>query len=390
MEEATPKQNPANASTTAGKPTRKRPVDRTMLRNLTFLALVTGVTLWFFDLVQPFLMPVFWAVVLAIVFSPINDWLRERLAGRPALAATLTAATITLTVLVPLVLLTLAVVDQTRSLIQRVSSGELDPNVVVDYVEGQLPAVREFAEGYGVDFAQIRANVQGAVATAGQRVLNFGLSLGQNFLGIAVDFFLMLYLLWFFLKDGRAIVQSSVDAIPLGDRDEWELVRRFATVARATLKGTMIVAIIQGTLGGLLFWALGIDGALFWGVIMTLLSLLPVGGAAIVWVPAAIIMAVQGNWTYAIVIVAFGGLAIGLVDNLLRPLLVGRDTKMPDYLVLIATLGGIASFGLAGFVLGPVIAALFLTIWEMMRKRYGRKSKVMVREDAGVPAVGAA
>ena len=369
-----------------GKTSGTRPVNRTMLRNLTFLALVTGVTLWFFDLVQPFLMPVFWAVVLAVVFNPVDDWLRERLPGKPALAATLTTLLITLTVLVPLVLVTLAVIDQVQGLIQRVGSGELDPSTVVDYVERQLPRVREFAEGYGIDFAQVRTNLQAAVATGGQRVVNFGLSLGQNFLGVAVDFFLMLYLLWFFLKDGREIVQRAVDAIPLGDRDEWELVRRFATVARATLKGTMIVALVQGTLGGLLFWALGIDGSLFWGVVMTLLSLLPVGGAALVWVPAAIILGVQGEWTSAIIIVAFGALAIGLVDNLLRPLLVGRDTKMPDYLVLIATLGGIASFGLAGFVLGPVIAALFLTIWEMMRKRYGRKSKVFAA-GPDVPAV---
>lgn len=366
----------------APKPTSKRPVNRTMLRNLTFLALVTGVTLWFFDLVQPFLMPVFWAVVLAIVFAPLDDRLRDRFPGREILAATVTTLVITLTVLVPLVLITLAVIDQARGLIARVASGELDPTFVVNYVEEQLPRVREFVEGYGVNFAEVRANVQGAIATGGQRVLNFGIEIGQNFLEIAVDFFLMLYLLWFFLKDGREIVQGAVDSVPLGDRDEWELVRRFATVARATLKGTMIVAIVQGSLGGLLFWALGIEGALFWGVIMTLLSLLPVGGSAIVWVPAAVIMAVQGNWTDAIIIVAFGALAIGLVDNLLRPLLVGRDTKMPDYLVLIATLGGIASFGLAGFVLGPVIAALFLTVWEMMRRRYGRKAKVAVHDGA--------
>ena len=369
---------------TAKTPVR-RPVNRTLLRNLTFLALVTGVTLWFFDLVQPFLMPVFWAVVLAIVFSPVDERIRTRLPGREALAATLTTLLITLTVLVPLVLITLAVVDQAQGLVSRITSGELDPNVVTNYVEEQLPRVREFAEGYGVEFGQIRERVNGAIATGGQRLVNFGLTIGQNFLAIAVDFFLMLYLLWFFLKDGREIVQAAVDSVPLGDRDEWELIKRFATVSRATLKGTMIVAMVQGTLGGLLFYFIGIDGALFWGVIMTLLSLLPVGGSGIVWVPAAIIMAVQGNWTDAIIIVAFGILAIGLVDNLLRPLLVGRDTKMPDYLVLIATLGGIASFGLAGFVLGPVIAALFLTVWQMMRRRYGRKAKVLV-----APATAAA
>jgi len=196
---------------------------------------------------------------------------------------------------------------------------------------------------------------------------------GQNFLGITVQFFLMLYLLWFFLRDGYKIKEMAIRALPLGDREERMLFSRFATVSRATLKGTLIVAIIQGTLGGLLFWAVGISSPLFWGVMMTLLSLLPIGGAALVWLPAAIVFAIQGDYVRAAALVAFGGLAIGLVDNLLRPLLVGRDTQMPDYLVLVTTLGGIASFGLAGFIIGPVVAALFLSVWELMMIEFEEK-----------------
>ena len=353
---------------------RRRSEARPMLRKLVFLALVVGVTLWFFDLIQPFLMPIFWAVVLAIVFDPVDRWLHAKLPERDVLVATLTTLIITVVVLLPLVLVGIAVVDQAIQLVTRVNDGDLDPNVIVNYVEARIPLARDLAESYNINFDQVRSNVTTGIASAGQRVINWSLNAGQNFLGIAVQFFLMLYLLWFFLKDGRAIVTSIVDAIPLGDRDERTLIERFATVSRATLKGTLIVALTQGILGGLLFWAVGIDGALFWGVLMTLLSLLPVGGSALVWAPAAIVFAVQGDWTRALIIVAFGALAIGLVDNLLRPLLVGRDTQMPDYLVLIATLGGIASFGLAGFVIGPVIAALFLSVWEMMRIRYGRKT----------------
>ncbi len=361
--------------------TPKRTADRRTVRKMFFLLLAAGVTLWFFELIQPFLMTIFWAVVLAVVFQPVQEWLRGRFPDHEGLVATLTTLIITLVVVVPIFLVGLAVVDQASGLVARVNSGELDPNVVVNYVERQLPIVKNLASEYGVDFDQVRSNVTGGIATAGQRIINWSLSAGQNFLGITVEFFLMLYLLWFFLKDGRTIVDGIVDSVPLGDSAERQLINRFATVSRATLKGTLIVAAIQGTLGGLLFWAIGIEGALFWGVLMTLLSLLPVGGSALIWAPAAIILAVQGDWTRALIIVAFGGLAIGLVDNLLRPLLVGRDTQMPDYLVLIATLGGIASFGLAGFVIGPVIAALFLSIWEMMRKRYGH--------DFVMPTVGA-
>ncbi len=349
---------------------------RRFVRKAFFLLLAIGVTLWFFSLIQPFLMTIFWAVVLAIVFNPVQEWLRRLMPGRDAIVATLTTVIITLAVVVPIVLVGLAVLNQAQGLIARVNSGELDPNVVVTYVEAQLPMVRDLAADYGVNFDQVRNNVTSGIATAGQRIINWSLTAGQNFLGIAVQFFLMLYLLWFFLKDGRTIVNGIVDSVPLGDKDERKLITRFATVSRATLKGTLIVAAVQGTLGGLLFWAMGIDGSLFWGVLMTLLSLLPVGGSALIWAPAAIILAVQGDWTRALIIAAFGVLAIGLVDNFLRPLLVGRDTQMPDYLVLIATLGGITSFGLAGFVIGPVIAALFLSIWEMMQRRYGHAAPV--------------
>jgi len=149
------------------------------------------------------------------------------------------------------------------------------------------------------------------------------------------------------------------------------LFERFAQVSKATLKGTVVVALVQGSIGGVLFALVGIPAALLWGVAMTLLALLPVGGSAIIWIPAAIILFVQGNVVEAFIVVAVGSLIIGLVDNLLRPLLVGRDTGMPDYLVLISTLGGITWFGLSGFVIGPTIAALFITVWEMMGKDYG-------------------
>ena len=356
-------------------------------RRLFFLLLVGGVTYWFFDLVAPFLMPVFWAIVLAIVFAPMERYFERLWPDRPSLTATLTTIAITLVVIVPLTLVILAVVDQARGLVGRVQSGEVDPTVAIDFFERQMPRAQAFADSYGVDFEAARERVIVVINEAGQYLGTAALDFGQNFLGIAVEFFLMLYFLWWCIRDGEAIIERIVRALPLGDHDERLLLGRFATVSRATLKGTLIVAITQGTLGGLLFWALGIDGALFWGVIMTLLSLLPVGGSAIVWVPAAIIMAAQGIWWKAIVIVAFGALAIGLVDNFLRPLLVGRDTKMPDYLVLIATLGGIAAFGLAGFVIGPVVAALFLTVWEMMTREAVEEQIVQLdRDDVQGPA----
>ncbi len=348
-------------------------ISQRALRKLTFLLLLGGVTYWFYDLIQPFLMTVFWAVVLAIVFWPVQNWLLRKAPQRQALAASLTTLLIVLVVVVPLTLIVFAVIAQVTGLIDKVNSEEIDPNIAIQWVEDQVPFLREQAAQIGVDFDEIKNNVRGAIAAVGQTAANFALEATQNLLGILVNFFLMLYFLWFFLYDGTRIVGFIMRALPLGDNDELTLLNRFAIVSRATLKGTMIVAIVQGTLGGLLFWGVGIEGALFWGVLMTLLSLLPVGGSAVIWVPAAIIMAIQGSWGKAIIIVAFGALAIGLVDNLLRPVLVGRDTKMPDYLVLIATLGGIASFGLAGFVIGPVVAAMFLTVWAMVMRELEKR-----------------
>jgi predicted PurR-regulated permease PerM len=139
----------------------------------------------------------------------------------------------------------------------------------------------------------------------------------------------------------------------------------FTTVIRATVKGNVVMAIVQGALGGLIFWFLGVHASVLWAVVMAFLSLLPAVGSALVWVPVAIYFLVTGATWQGIVLIAYGVLVIGMVDNVLRPILVGKDTKMPDYVVLISTLGGMAIFGLNGFVIGPVIAAMFMAVWEI-------------------------
>jgi predicted PurR-regulated permease PerM len=141
------------------------------------------------------------------------------------------------------------------------------------------------------------------------------------------------------------------------------LLDKFAVVVRAMIKGTILVAIVQGFLGGLIFWLLGIHAPVLWGVVMAFMSLLPAVGAAVVWFPVALYLLATGALLKGIILIAFGAGVIGLVDNLLRPYLVGKDTAMPDYVVLISTLGGIAIFGLNGFVVGPLIAAMFIAVW---------------------------
>lgn len=343
------------------------------LRNLEsrlFAALVLATTVFFLWMVRGFLQPVFWAAVFAVLFQPVFLRLTRLLGGRRSWSALLSVLSVVLVVLIPSALLIAAVAQQALLLYQRIASGEVALDAPIDFVERSLPAVTDVLSRYGIQIDRVRASVENAAVTAVQYVAGQALTIGQNALTMAVLFFLMLYFLFFFFRDGERITHSLIRAIPMGDQREERLFGKFAEVARATVKGTLLVAAAQGALGAILFAVVGIQGAVFWGVAMGLLSLLPAVGAALVWGPAAVILLSTGAVGKGIVVIVGGTFAIGLVDNLLRPILVGRAAHMPDYLVLLATLGGLTVFGLAGFVAGPVIAALFLVMWEMFAEEY--------------------
>lgn len=353
------------------------------LESRAFFVLVVLVSLVFLWMVRGFLQPVFWAAVLAILFRPVQRRWLEVVRGRRNVAAVLTLLTVVLVVLVPLTLLGVAVTQEAISLYGRVAAGEIDLYAPIAWVERWTPVVTDLLERVGVDPAQIQASLQGAAVASSQYVAGQALALGQNAALFTVLFALMLYFLYFFVRDGERIMEGIIKALPLGDVRERRLFAKFVEVTRATVKGTLVVAAVQGGIGGLLFWVLGIEAAVFWGVLMAVLSLLPALGTVLVWGPAAIILIATGSVIKGIILLAAGTLIIGLVDNLLRPILVGRDTQMPDYLVLLSTLGGLAVFGLSGFVIGPVIAALFLVLWDMAVEEYSHL------DDASQPAAPA-
>lgn len=222
----------------------------------------------------------------------------------------------------------------------------------------------------GIDVEQVRTQLSDATVSTTRYLATEALAFGQNALRLAGLTLLMLYLLFFFLRDGAALLDAIVRAVPIEEGRQQRLLDKFAEVARATIKGTLVIGLVQGTIGGVLFALLGIDGAVLWGVVMALLSLLPAVGAAIVWIPAATLLVVTGELLKGIVLALGGILLISLADNVLRPLLVGRDTQMPDYLILLTTLGGLTLFGLSGVVIGPVVAALFLAVWAMFAEEY--------------------
>ncbi len=340
------------------------------LENGFFLVLLLAGTLAFVWMVQDFLQPVFWAVLLASLFNAVQLRLSQRLGNRPSLSALLVLLLILLIVILPLFFVGITVAREALSLYQRIDSGEVDMRAPLHWVVGALPVANGLLDQAGFDANKVSEWLTTAAVTVSRFIASRALSIGQNTLGFAVQFLVMMYLVFFFLRDGTVLIERLVRALPLGDQRERRLFRRFADVSRATLKGTVVVGVVQGALGGVALALVGIDGAALWGVAMTILSVLPAVGASIIWIPAAIWLFASGAVVKGVVLVV-AGVAIGFVDNILRPILVSRETQMPDYVILLSTLGGITAFGLSGFVIGPIIAALCVAGWEMFAEDFG-------------------
>jgi predicted PurR-regulated permease PerM len=319
------------------------------IRNASFLVLVAATTLAFLALIGGFLMPVFWAAVLATVFFPLQRRYVARLGGRRSLAALATILTIIGLVVVPLSLAGLAMSREAIQLHEQIASGAIDVGAPLRFLRRIAPLASEYLGGFGVDLEDMVQRLSSSAVAVARIIASRAVGIGQDVLRVGALFFLMLYILFFFLRDGSRLVTTLIRVLPLGDERVRQLLAKFSEVSVATIKGTLVVGIVQGAIGGGLFWVLGIPAPVFWGTAM-LLGL--------------------GEIVKGIVLIAAGVLLIGLVDNVLRPILVGRETEMPDYLVLLATLGGLSVFGVSGFVIGPVIAAFFLVVWEMFAQEH--------------------
>jgi len=346
-----------------------------------FLATVTVAFLW---LTLDFIAPVFWAAVLAIIFNPLQRQLEARLKGRKTAAALITELIIVLVVFLPLVLIGVAVSQEALNLYDRIQNGSVNLQDLATRID---PILRDLTARIGIDPDTVAPRISEAVGAAAKLIATRAVIIGQNVLSVVAQTALMLYLLFFFLRDGDRLLATLNYAIPMGDGRQQALFRRFAAVTRATLKGSLLTGLVQGALGGVLFWVLGLRAPVFWGVIMAMLSLLPIVGPSIVWAPVAIYLMFTGSMTKGVILIAGGVLVVGTADNILRPLLVGRETRMPDYMVLLSTLGGLSVFGPAGFVAGPVLAALFLSVWDMFAQE--QRGVVLARTDGTHPSEGA-
>lgn len=328
------------------------------------LVVVVGISVLFLTMIGDFLLTLILAGVFAGMARGVFLWLTQRLGGRRRLASTLTVIALLLLILVPLGAFLALVLSQAVEV-----SGQAGP-----WIEGQterwpeltarlheLPLVGQLIP----DQAALVQRTSELVSRIGAFVINNLGAATTGTLNLVLQLFVMLYAVYFFLLDGPTILGRILYYTPLKEDDERELVDQFVSVTRATIKGSILVGLIQGALAGSAFFVLGLPGAAFWSTVMAVLSIIPVLGSGIVWAPASIILALTGRFAAGLALALWGLLVVGLVDNFLRPRFIGRDTKMHDLLVLLSTFGGLAMFGVVGFMIGPIIGALFLTVWRL-------------------------
>jgi predicted PurR-regulated permease PerM len=358
--------------------------EQAKLEQRSFLMLLILVTLLFLFLLKPFWGAIFWACIIGLLFYPLNRRFLKSWGQRPSLAALATLVVCVVICIVPAMFVLGSFLQEGAGLYQQLQSGDLDLGNRIERIREAFPAAQLLLERLNLDLNNVKEQLSGAALTASGYIAQNAVQFGQGILQYFVSLGLMLYMAFFMLRDGDRLVALLVRALPLGDERERLLFVKFAEVTRATIKGNLVVAVVQGTLGGIIFWVLGIPGAFLWGVVMTLLSLVPVVGAGLIWVPVSIYLFAIGEWGQGLILVGFGAGVIGLVDNILRPILVGRDTKLPDYIVLLSTLGGFVLFGINGFVVGPLIAALFVAFWGIFMRDFNAPQTVMPRNNSDI------
>jgi len=328
------------------------------------LLLVAGITLLFVAVIRQFLLAVVLAAVFAGMIYPFFDWLRIKLRGRKVPAALITLLVLILGIGLPLAGFLALVATEAVQLSQGAE----------EWFRTQAPRVAElrtllervpYGEQLLPDGEQLAGQLRELAGRAGPMLMGTLAAATRGTLVFFLHLFVLLYAIFFFLIDGPAILRQILYYMPLDAHEEEQLLERFVSVTRATLKGSLLIGVIQGAAGGVAFWVAGVPGPAFWGTVMVVLSVIPALGAALVWVPAVIYLFLIGQTGAAVGLLLWSALVVSTVDNFLRPRLVGRDARMSDLLILLSTLGGIVLFGAVGFIVGPIVAALFVTVWHI-------------------------
>ena len=336
----------------------------TKSRTVLLLLLAIGITLLFFWMIKGFVVALLLAAVLAGVVYPFYSRLAAKLGGHRSIASGLTVLLSLLLVIIPVTLfisiLVVQAIDVSESAQSWVEKQVQQPDSLRQKLQESpdLKRLLPYQDDIITKAGQIAAKAGSYVAS--------GLAAGaKGTASFLLELFVMLFAMFYFLIDGRKLLDSALRLTPLTEEDKTRLLGTFTSVGRATIKGTLVIGMVQGGLAGLSFWAAGIEGAFFWGAVMAVLSIVPGIGTALVWVPAVIFLFLSGQIGSAVGVGLWCALVVGSADNLLRPVLIGKDTEMSDLLVLLSTLGGLTLFGPVGILIGPIIGALFKTAWQM-------------------------
>lgn len=334
---------------------------------LVFLAVVSLVLLY---IVWPFVAPLLWATLAAIMFQPLFQWFRKRMGGNNR-AAVATLLVITFAVIIPALFIGGVVVEQATSVVIAFREGQIDLAALFAAFHEALPDAvsnRLDLEGFGTaEMVQQRAQ-ELALESSGL-IAQQAVSITGSAFGFLLSFGIGLYVAYFLLRDGREIGRQVLDHLPLAGHIAEELATRFLSIVRATIKGSMVVGLVQGALGAMTYWIAGMPSVVLLGLLTALFSLVPAIGPAVVWAPVALYLLATGDIWQGVLVIVSGVAVIGMADNVLRPILVGRDTGIPDWIILVTTLGGIAAMGLSGIVVGPLVAGLFLAAWVVLAEQ---------------------
>ncbi|MGQ9830301.1 MAG: AI-2E family transporter [Thermochromatium sp.] len=335
-----------------------------ILTKATVILMTLAISALFLAMIQPFLMTLLLAGIFSALLRPFYLRLQAWLGCSAWLASLLTLLLLAVVVLIPSVLLITVLVGQAFDISQLIMAwvrGLIeDPSDFLAVLQ-HLPFYEELIEHRSLILQQAAQ----AATLISKRLVDGVSSLTLKTVNVVFLTFVLFYSLFFLLMDGPKFILKLLYYLPLKARDQHLLLDKFTSVTRATLKGSLLIGVLQGGLAGVAFAVAGIDNAVFWGTVMAILSLIPNVGTSLVWGPASIILIVQGAVVKGVLLALFCGLIVGSLDNLLRPILVGKDTRMHELMIFCSTLGGLLMFGLPGLLVGPVIASLLLSIWEI-------------------------
>jgi predicted PurR-regulated permease PerM len=350
-------------------------------RKAFLLLLVVGISLLFISVIRPFLLSVFLAAIFGGLVYPLFGWFRRALGDRRRLAALTTIAVLFVGVLIPTAAFLGVVANEAVQVGTRAQTWFLAESDRLEQMRAAITARAPFVARFLPDGAELATQIRDVAGRTGPVIVGSLAAATRGTLNFLLQLFILLYALYYFLTGGPQLLRQVLYYVPLWPDEEAQLLERFVSVTRATLKGSLLIGVIQGGVAGLAFWVTGVPSPAFWGTVMIVLSIIPAVGSSLVWVPAVIYLLLMGQTVPGLALLAWCAVVVSSIDNFLRPMLIGRDARMSDLLILLSTLGGIFLFGAVGFIVGPIVAALFVTVWHI----YGETFRAWLPEVPALP-----